>query len=97
MVWSAWTRGYPKQEMLFWRERMIKIILLIIVAILSVLGFISVILRLFSANPRNNKNNLELLILFLGLVLTLWQLNYFTVLIATLGALGVLLETKSKI
>ena len=75
---------------------MIKIILLIIVAILSVLGFISVILRLFSANPGNNKINLELLILFLGLVLTLWQLNYFTVLIATLGALGVLLETKSE-
>lgn len=35
---------------------MIKIILLIIVAILSVTGFISVILRLFSANPGNNKN-----------------------------------------
>lgn len=43
---------------------MIKTILLIIVTILSVLGFISVILRLFSANPGNNKINLELLILF---------------------------------
>ena len=96
MVWSTWTRGYAKQEMLFWRERRIKIILLIIVAILSVTGFISVIFRLFSANPENNKINLELLILFLGLVLTLWQLTYFTVLIATLGALGVLLETKSE-
>lgn len=66
------------------------------VAILSVFGFISVILRLFNEKSENNKIDLELLILFLGLTLTLWQLTYFTVLVATIGALGVLLETKSK-
>ncbi|MCT0020002.1 hypothetical protein EFM35_00755 [Weissella cibaria] len=75
---------------------MIETILLITVAILSVLGFISVILRLFNEKSENNKIDLELLILFLGLTLTLWQLTYFTVLVATVGALGVLLETKSK-
>ena len=75
---------------------MIETILLMMVAILSVFGFISVILRLFNEKSENNKINLELLILFLGLTLTLWQLTYFTVLVATIGALGVLLETKSK-
>jgi len=75
---------------------MIETILLMMVAILSVFGFISVILRLFNEKSENNKIDLELLILFLGLTLTLWQLTYFTVLVATIGALGVLLETKSK-
>lgn len=75
---------------------MIETILLMMVAILSVFGFISVILRLFNEKSENNKIDLELLILFLGLTLTLWQLTYFTVLVATIDALGVLLETKSK-
>lgn len=68
-------------------------ILLAIVAILTASGFIASLLRLFG-NEKNSSLTMDLVLLFLGLSLTLWQLSYFSILIASLGALGILLETK---
>ncbi|ADG40785.1 MULTISPECIES: hypothetical protein [Leuconostoc] len=74
---------------------MISNLLIIVVAILTIFGFIASALRIFG-NRKNKLLTLELVILFLGLSYSLWQLSYFSILIATIGALGVLVETKNK-
>lgn len=74
---------------------MINNLLIIVVAILTIFGFIASGLRIFG-NKENKSLTLELVILFLGLSYSLWQLSYFSILIATIGALGVLVETKNK-
>lgn len=74
---------------------MINTLTMIVTAALVVVGFVISFLRLF--NSKKDKSfTIELMILFLGLSLTLWNLSYFGILIATLGALGVILETKNK-
>lgn len=75
---------------------MINVVLISTVAILSVVGFITSFLRLFN-KEKSKSLTLELMILFLGLSFTLWDLSYFSILLATLGGLGVLLEMKKKV
>lgn len=74
---------------------MLNTIIFASVTILSVTGFLLSLLRLFN-NPQNQSLTIELMLLFMGLTLTLWKLSYFSVLLATIGGLGVLLETKNK-
>ncbi|MBS0943251.1 hypothetical protein JK161_10480 [Leuconostoc mesenteroides] len=74
---------------------MINTLTMIVTAALVVVGFVISFLRLFNSK-KDESFTIELMILFLGLSLTLWNLSYFGILIATLGALGVILETKNK-
>ncbi|MCT4397036.1 hypothetical protein [Periweissella beninensis] len=76
---------------------MINTLTMIVTFALIVVGFVISFLRLLNSKSKKDESfTIELMILFLGLSLTLWNLSYFGILIATLGALGVILETKNK-
>ncbi|MBM7544952.1 putative nucleic acid-binding Zn ribbon protein [Weissella beninensis] len=76
---------------------MINTLTMIVTFALIVVGFVISFLRLLNSKSKKDESfTIELMILFSGLSLTLWNLSYFGILIATLGALGVILETKNK-
>ncbi|GAF39368.1 hypothetical protein FC83_GL000664 [Agrilactobacillus composti DSM 18527 = JCM 14202] len=65
----------------------------ILIAVLTTIGIITIFVR--SVKQNSNKFRaieMDFIILFLGLGMTIVSLNYFSIFIATLGSIGVFRE-----
>lgn len=77
--------------------QIINLILQIIIAIVTTAVFVDILIKGLKVNPFGfNATYLSYSLLFLGLGLTLLQLNYFSVMIATLAAFDLWLSERKK-
>lgn len=75
----------------------VDIIVQVLVGMLALLVFGWSTIRSFYGERTDKRLTSELVGLFSALLLTLWKLSYFTVLLVTIAAIGVLLETRQRL
>jgi hypothetical protein len=67
----------------------------ILIAVLTTIGMVTIFVRAVKRNSNKFQAiEMDFIILFLGLDMTIVNLNYFSIFIATLGSVGVFREFK---